>query len=93
MSDAILAAGGFNEQANIVRHPTSMSVATASWSRMSGSLWTQPIALTVRRYLQSKDNINVLPHPQWREEATVQVFGEVKFPGTYTVRRGKPARS
>ncbi|MGL5948825.1 MAG: SLBB domain-containing protein, partial [Aeromonas sp.] len=39
--------------------------------------------------MQSKDSLNVLPHPQWRNEATVQVFGEVKYPGTYSVRRGE----
>ena len=38
---------------------------------------------------QSKDRINVLTKPEWREEVTVQLQGEVLFPGNYTVRRGE----
>ncbi len=89
MSDAILAAGGFNEQANVVElsrvneRGDSILVQNERFSLdTANSPYGSPL-------LQSKDNINVLPHPQWREEATVQVFGEVKFPGTYTVRRGE----
>ncbi|MGL5486997.1 MAG: SLBB domain-containing protein [Shewanella sp.] len=87
--DLILAAGGLNEKANIIElsrvnergndiaiENQRLDLATAN--RVTGS----PL-------VQSKDSLNVLPHPQWREEATVQVFGEVKFPGTYTVRRGE----
>ncbi|WP_346209169.1 SLBB domain-containing protein [Aeromonas salmonicida] len=87
--DLILAAGGFNEQANVIElsrvsergddiaiENQRLDLATAN--RVTGS----PL-------VQSKDSLNVLPHPQWREEATVQVFGEVKYPGTYTVRRGE----
>ncbi|MFQ2180470.1 SLBB domain-containing protein [Aeromonas sp. s13] len=90
--DLILAAGGFNEKANIIElsrvnergndisiENQRLDLATAN--RVNGS----PL-------VQSKDSLNVLPHPQWREEATVQVFGEVKFPGTYTVRRGESLR-
>ncbi|HGY1012481.1 TPA: SLBB domain-containing protein [Aeromonas salmonicida subsp. smithia] len=87
--DLILAAGGFNEQANVIElsrvsergddiaiENQRLDLATAN--RVTGS----PL-------VQSKDSLNVLPHPQWREEATIQVFGEVKYPGTYTVRRGE----
>ncbi|EZH82631.1 sugar transporter [Aeromonas hydrophila AD9] len=87
--DLIMAAGGFNEQANVIElsrvnergndiaiENQRLDLATAN--RVTGS----PL-------VQSKDSLNVLPHPQWREEATVQVFGEVKYPGTYTVRRGE----
>lgn len=87
--DLIMAAGGFNEQANVIElsrvsergddiaiENQRLDLATAN--RVTGS----PL-------VQSKDSLNVLPHPQWREEATIQVFGEVKYPGTYTVRRGE----
>ena len=87
--DLILAAGGLNEKANIIElsrvneRGNDISIENqrldlAAANRVTGS----PL-------VQSKDSLNVLPHPQWREEATVQVFGEVKFPGTYTVRRGE----
>lgn len=89
MSDAILAAGGFNEQANIVE--LSRVSERGDSILVNNERFSLDIANDAANapLLQSKDNINVLPHPQWREEATVQVFGEVKFPGTYTVRRGE----
>ncbi|CAJ1820273.1 hypothetical protein FNBNMHLP_01410 [Aeromonas jandaei] len=87
--DLILAAGGFNEKASIIE------LSRVNERSNDISIENQRLDLaTANRVIgsplvQSKDSLNVLPHPQWREEATVQVFGEVKFPGTYTVRRGE----
>lgn len=39
--------------------------------------------------LQSRDRINVFAKPEWAEERTVKIDGEVKFPGTYQVARGE----
>jgi len=38
------------------------------------------------------DTLNVKPVPQWDEAQTVQLVGEVRFPGTYTIRRGETLR-
>ncbi|ELM3617332.1 SLBB domain-containing protein [Aeromonas sobria] len=87
--DLIIAAGGFSEKANIIE----LSRISERGDKISieNQRLDLPTAnrVTGSPLVQSKDSLNVLPHPQWREEATVQVFGEVKYPGTYTVRRGE----
>lgn len=39
--------------------------------------------------LQPHDHLNVQELPQWSEQDTVQIFGEVRFPGVYPIRRGE----
>ncbi|GAA77691.1 SLBB domain-containing protein [Pseudoalteromonas sp. BSi20495] len=39
--------------------------------------------------LQSKDSLNVFAIPNWQENVKVELKGELKFPGTYTIRRGE----
>ena len=39
--------------------------------------------------LRSKDSINIFSIPNWQESVKVQLKGELKFPGTYTIRRGE----
>ncbi|WP_416348732.1 SLBB domain-containing protein [Pseudoalteromonas sp. B530] len=39
--------------------------------------------------LTSKDTVNIFPRPNWQERLQVKVVGEVKFPGTYTIKRGE----
>ena len=39
--------------------------------------------------LRSKDRLNILSIPNWQENVSVKLSGEVKFPGTYTIRRGE----
>ena len=39
--------------------------------------------------LQSKDSVNIFAIPNWQENLKVELKGEVKFPGTYTIRRGE----
>ncbi len=37
----------------------------------------------------SKDRLNVFTKPGWREDNSVELFGEVVFPGKYTFNRGE----
>ncbi|WP_350314696.1 SLBB domain-containing protein [Pseudoalteromonas sp. TB43-MNA-CIBAN-0091] len=39
--------------------------------------------------LQSKDSVNIFAIPNWQENLKVELKGELKFPGTYTIRRGE----
>lgn len=41
------------------------------------------------RELRSKDSLNIFSIPNWQENVKVELKGEVKFPGTYTIRRGE----
>ena len=40
-------------------------------------------------HLLSKDRLNVFTKPEWREDYSVELLGEVTFPGTYTFKRGE----
>ncbi|WP_425467782.1 SLBB domain-containing protein [Pleionea sediminis] len=39
--------------------------------------------------LQSRDVLNIRQRPEFREFASVEVMGEVKFPGTYRIKKGE----
>ncbi len=41
------------------------------------------------KLLTSKDTVNIFPKPNWQERLQVKVVGEVRFPGTYTIKRGE----
>lgn len=43
--------------------------------------------------LQPYDYLNVKEIPAWEEQFEVEILGEVKFPGTYPMRRGETMRS
>ncbi|NRA70715.1 MAG: SLBB domain-containing protein [Gammaproteobacteria bacterium] len=43
--------------------------------------------------LNSKDHLQVLTIPQWQKEQTVELLGEVKFPGIYTIKNGETMMS
>ncbi|MBH0057976.1 SLBB domain-containing protein [Pseudoalteromonas sp. SWXJZ94C] len=39
--------------------------------------------------LRSKDSVNIFAIPNWQENVKVELKGELRFPGTYTIRRGE----
>ena len=39
--------------------------------------------------IQGRDKLNILKVPDWQEDFVVEVKGEVKFPGKYSIRRGE----
>lgn len=43
--------------------------------------------------LLSKDSLNIFPTPNWSEERSITLFGEVRFPGTYSIKRGETLES
>lgn len=43
--------------------------------------------------LQPYDYLNVKEMPQWSRAETVEIQGEVRFPGTYPIKRGETLRS
>lgn len=43
--------------------------------------------------LQPYDYLNVKEMPQWSRAETVEILGEVRFPGTYPIKRGETLRS
>jgi len=43
--------------------------------------------------LQSFDNLSIKEVSEWRGQESVTLFGEVRFPGHYSIRRGETLRS
>ncbi|NVJ60857.1 MAG: SLBB domain-containing protein [Gammaproteobacteria bacterium] len=43
--------------------------------------------------LKSRDVLNIRQLPEYREFATIEVKGEVRFPGTYRIKKGETLRS
>lgn len=39
--------------------------------------------------LQSRDNLNIRENADWNPEDTIEITGEVKFPGTYLISKGE----
>ncbi|WP_226911320.1 SLBB domain-containing protein [Gallaecimonas mangrovi] len=39
--------------------------------------------------LVSRDNLNIFATPDWQVDRTVEIRGEVRFPGSYTIHRGE----
>lgn len=88
-SDLITAAGGLKETAFAAELSRVNQTASGNIALNYQRLDLEQLRKGVAPAVQSKDSLNVLANPQWRGQSTVQLFGEVKFPGTYTVRRGE----
>ncbi|WP_440054203.1 SLBB domain-containing protein [Pseudoalteromonas sp. T1lg65] len=91
--DAVKAGGGFLEAAFIeqveltrVVYDGGKQVEHIQFNGLN-ELQTPTIELT------SKDTVNIFPKPNWQERLQVKVVGEVKFPGTYIIRRGETLES
>jgi len=87
----IAAAGGLLESAFLTR-------AEMSRINISGSA-TQTEIININLLdvlnnkenilLQSKDRLNINSIPSWQDEKTIELIGEFKFPGRYSIRRGE----
>lgn len=92
VNELITAAGGLLESA-YTKHAEITRVHTNDESKV------EHIKFNLRRALlgeidediklQSRDVINIFPIPNWQDNVKVTLSGELKFPGTYTIRRGE----
>ncbi len=92
VNELIIAAGGllesaYTEQAEITR------VVAGDSSKVEHFKFNLQKAMLGdsgnNRALRSKDSLNVFSIPNWQENVKVELKGEVKFPGVYTIRRGE----
>ncbi len=93
VSDLINAAGGLDESAYLEKAEITRLDTTSSGTSIQhltvnlGEVVTGNTSQDVA--LESKDRLNILPIPNWQENITVTLRGEVMFPGSYTIRRGE----
>jgi len=90
----IAAASGLTDSAYLGR--AELTRANAS-SNSTNALSVTNIALNLDAnfsgdevfQLQSRDRLNVFSIPDWNIEKAIEIRGEVKFPGRYTIQRGE----
>tara|TARA_B100000315_G_scaffold256772_1_gene303569 strand:- start:14272 stop:16941 length:2670 start_codon:yes stop_codon:yes gene_type:complete len=92
VNELISAAGGllesaYTEQAEITRVVAGegSKVEHIKFNLAQAMLGTK----VENKTLRSKDSINIFSIPNWQENVKVELKGEVKFPGVYTIRRGE----
>lgn len=92
LKDVFLAAGGLSESAyskasEITRYSHNengdLQVLNIQFSPRDVMSGAESIALA------SRDRINVFRNPEWQEQLSIELRGEVTFPGTYTIKRGE----
>lgn len=91
---AIEAAGGLLESAYMQNAEVTRVIKgdDASVEHISVSLG-DAISEPEKHALKSKDALNIFPTPNWSEERTVSLYGEVRFPGKYSIKRGETLES
>ncbi|MCE9680050.1 SLBB domain-containing protein [Shewanella sp. AS1] len=93
ISDLVMAAGGLLEGAYSARAELTSSVLEGEYSTVSHLDINLDAAISGQasedKVLQPRDILTVMTTPDWQENKTVEIRGEVKFPGIYNIRRGE----
>ncbi|WP_241970306.1 SLBB domain-containing protein [Idiomarina seosinensis] len=90
VKDMIAAAGGLKESAFLARAEVTRTTIE------NGEAQTEYLPFNLESVLsgnetidvQARDRLNVFRIPEWSDTVDVEIGGEVRFPGTYAVRRG-----
>lgn len=90
-SRLIAAAGGLKESAYLERADiTRMNLGSGQASTEYMTVDLMDVILGNNDIeLQGRDRLNVLSIPEWQNTYEVTLRGEVRFPGTYAIRRGE----
>jgi len=93
VTDLVKAAGGLLEGAYIERAELTRTHTTSTVSDIIHQQVNLSAALNDNKQnnieLKGRDMLTILTTPDWQERKVVEVKGEVKFPGTYNIRRGE----
>ncbi len=94
VKDLIIAAGGlidsaYTESVELTRFNAGAGAADSDVEHQQLHLADVLGANSAGYALQSRDQLNVMTEPNYQEQMTVTLKGEVQFPGTYTIRRGE----
>ncbi len=93
VSSLIEAAGGLKEGAYTARAELTRTVTNAAGSSIVHKTVDLTSALQGNKVadlpLEGRDILTVMTTPDWQEHQTVEIRGEVKFPGVYNIRRGE----
>lgn len=93
--ELIAAAGGLKDSAYLQRAELSRFIGQSNTGNQimvknyNINLSEQSSIDAEVRQLQSRDRLNVFSMPDWSVDRTVELIGEVRFPGTYQVTKGE----
>ena len=98
VGDLIVAGGGMTGSAYTVSAELSrQSVDLNSSSPMASIRHTNLASLlsgnTLATKLRAKDVLSIKPIPSWSEKNTIEILGEVQFPGAYTFQKNETLKS
>ncbi|MCG9729299.1 SLBB domain-containing protein [Shewanella sp. Isolate13] len=93
IKDLVMAAGGLEEGAYTLRAELTSTYTTADGSAIKHTNIALESALqgdaAQNIALKGRDILTVMTTPDWQDNKSVEIRGEVKFPGTYNIRRGE----
>jgi len=92
VSDLIQAAGGYSQEAYTLGAELFRYIDNGKELRETVLIpidLTGPINSSSNLHLESFDQILIKRIPEWNEQKTIEISGEVRFPGTYTIERGE----
>ena len=93
VNDLIKAGGGLKEGAYTTRAELTSTVTDNIGSSIKHANIDLKSAIegnaTANVLLKGRDILTVMTTPEWQENKTVEIRGEVKFPGVYNIRRGE----
>ena len=93
VTDLVKAAGGLLEGAYIERAELTRTHTTSTISDIIHKQINLYAAINGNQEdnieLKGRDMVTILTTPEWQERKVIEVKGEVKFPGTYNIRRGE----
>lgn len=93
LNDLVVAGGGLQEGAYAARAELTSTSSTTEGSTISHVDIELSRALqndaSANVTLKGRDILTVMTTPSWQENKSVEIRGEVKFPGIYNIRRGE----
>jgi polysaccharide biosynthesis/export protein len=98
IGDLIVAGGGMTGSAYTVSAELSRQTVDLNSSTLMASIHHTNLASlltdnTLSTELRAKDVLSIKPIPAWSEKNTIEIFGEVQFPGSYTFQKNETLRS
>lgn len=96
VKEAIAAAGGLKEstyleKAEITRYSRTEGAALSHVVVDLNKALSSDSADEFK--IQSKDSISIYPIPNWQKDLQIEIVGEVRFPGVYSIRKGESLSS
>ena len=93
LGDLIRAGGGMTDAAYMLACELSSQIVDINSSTPTAQIFHRNLSLLsgddLNSVLNPKDVLSIKPIPSWTEEQTVQLRGEVRFPGTYIIQKNE----